>query len=92
MKHGDLITIVLEHEANVVDGSRLVHTSIYEPFKEGVDLIGEFTADYDDRPSHLVTDEGRTWLRGHAAFDSPGALRLLRHAEIEDAKRKGVTR
>lgn len=87
MKHDDPITIALKHPANVKDGQRLIHTTVYiwchhrKPQVQG----DAFSANDDDRVQHKISDLGVTYLLGHVPFDSPEALELIRRAEEADA-------
>lgn len=90
MKHGDLITIVLKHPANVKEDGRLIHTSVFvwhhhrKPVAFWTEIRDTFEACDDDRIVHAVADLGVTYLLGHVPKDSPEALELVRCAEEAD--------
>ena len=95
MKHGDLITVVIKHPANIDQimgaefgkSGRLVHTTVFVwSHHRAPDVRGVFEANDDDRIQHRLTDLGTTWLPGHVPFDSPEALELVRRAEEADAE------
>lgn len=80
--HNDPITVVALYNS---PRGRIIQTTVFDwrRFKKAPPHppVGPtFEANEDDRVEHNLTDEGKTWVRGHVANDSPEAIAMLNAA------------